>query len=82
MIEAQVRLRPGTTVLSCLLNTASDLTIANSDLKDFSQDIEPDQVLFSGAGSHGTSREYGTLSIKVGSMVECYETVHKALPWY
>ena len=62
----QVRLGPQTRKVSCSLDIGSDLTIASPELKDFSQDIEENQVCFSGAGSHGTSRESGTLSIKLG----------------
>jgi len=53
--------------VSSLLEIESDLTIARPELNDVSQDIEEAQVWFSGAGSGGTSRESGTLSIKLGS---------------
>ena len=67
VIEAQVRLGPESRIVSCLLDIGSDLTIASPELKEFSQNIEEDQVSFSGAGSYATSRESGTLSIKLGS---------------
>jgi hypothetical protein len=49
------------------LNIGSDVTIAIPELKDFSQDIEENQVCFSGERSYGISRESGTLSIELGS---------------
>ena len=55
VIEAQVRLGSQTEKVSCLLYIGPDFTIASPELKDFSQDIEEDQVCFSGAGSYGTS---------------------------
>ena len=67
MIEPEVRLGPQTRTVSSLLEIESDLTIARPELNDVSQDIEEAQVWFSGAGSGGTSRESGTLSIKLGS---------------
>ena len=64
----EVRLEPQTRKVSCLLDIGSDLPIASTELKDFRQDIEEDQVCFSIVRSYGTSKESGTLSIKFGSV--------------